>query len=164
MADERDTKVQEALQSANIGQDIPNSPTSFREETSSEIAAPIKAHYSLKKDESTPRIGASVPIRSSQYKEETAAEIAAPVPVIRRQSQQQAGQGQKTQAAAGTGVGTLALALSILSLFVLPILFGAAGIVLGFVARRKGATGLGAWAIGIGAISIVIGIFILPFF
>jgi hypothetical protein len=166
MADERDTKVQEALQSANIGQDIPNSPTSFREETSSEIAAPIKAQYSLKKDESTPRIGASVPIRSSQYSEETAAEIAAPVPVIRRQGQQQqqAGQGQKTQAAAGTGLGTLALALSILSLFVLPILFGAAGIVLGFVARRKGATGLGAWAIGIGAISIVIGIFILPFF
>lgn len=162
MADERDTKVQEALQSANIGQDIPNSPTSYREETATEIAAPIKAHYTLKKDESTPRIGASVPIRSSQYREENAAEIAAPVPLIRRK--EQAGQGQKTTAAAGTGLGTLALALSILSLFVLPILFGAAGIVLGFVARRKGATGLGAWAIGIGAISIVIGIFILPFF
>jgi hypothetical protein len=61
-------------------------------------------------------------------------------------------------------MGTLALALAILSLFVLPILFGAAGIVLGFVARRRGAIGLGAWAIGIGAVSIVIGIFILPFF
>ena len=164
MADERDTKIQEALQSANIGQDIPNSPASFREETASEIAAPVKAHYSLKKDESTPQIGASVPIRSSQYREETAAEIAAPVPIIRRKEQAGQGQSQKTQAAAGTGLGTFALALSILSLFVMPILFGAAGIVLGFVARRKGATGLGAWAIGIGAISIVIGIFILPFF
>jgi len=162
MADERDTKVQEALQSANIGQDIPNSPTSFREETASEIAAPIKAHYTLKKEEFAPRIGESVPIRSSQYREENAAEIAAPVPLIRRK--EQTGQSQKATAAAGTGLGTLALVLSILSLFVLPILFGAAGIVLGFVARRKGATGLGAWAIGIGAISIVIGIFILPFF
>jgi hypothetical protein len=36
--------------------------------------------------------------------------------------------------------------------------------VLGFVARRRGAEGLGAWAIGIGAISIILGMFILPFF
>ncbi|WP_373889991.1 hypothetical protein [Neobacillus cucumis] len=126
----------------------------------------MKTSYSLKKSESTPQIGASVPIRSSQYREESAAEIAAPVPVVLRkdrdntQQQQKAGAG----AAAGTGLGTLALALSILSLFVMPILFGAAGIVLGFVARRRGAEGLGAWAIGIGAISIVVGIFILPFF
>lgn len=61
-------------------------------------------------------------------------------------------------------MGTLAIALSILSLFVLPILFGAAGIVLGFVARSRGAAGLGAWAIGIGALSIIVGIFVLPFF
>jgi hypothetical protein len=162
MADEKDTKVQEGLQSANIGQDIPNSPSSFREETASEVAAPIKASYTLKKNPATPEIGASVPIRSSRYKEETAAEIAAPVPLIRKKEQGQSGQQQK--AAAGTGIGTLALALSILSLFVLPILFGAAGIVLGFVAKRRGASGLGTWAIGIGAISIVIGIFILPFF
>ncbi len=32
----------------------------------------------------------------------------------------------------------------------MPILFGAAGIVLGFIARRE-EQGLGAWAIGIGA-------------
>ncbi len=160
MADERDTKVQEALQSANIGQDIPNSPTSFREETASEFAAPIKAHYTLKKEENDPKIGASVPIRSSEFREETAAEIAAPVPLIHRREHE----GQREKAVGGTGMGTLALVLSILSLFVMPILFGAAGIVLGFVARRRGATRLGAWAIGIGAISIVIGIFILPFF
>jgi hypothetical protein len=162
MADERDTKVQEALQSANVGQDIPNSPSSFREETASEVASPIKAHYTLKKED-LPTVGASVPIRSSEYREETAAEIAAPVPLMRKR-EQQGQQGQQDQAVGGTGMGTLALVLSILSLFVMPILFGAAGIVLGFVARRKGAEKLGAWAIGIGAISIVIGIFILPFF
>jgi hypothetical protein len=160
MADERDTKVQEALQSANVGQDIPNSPSSFREETASEVASPIKAHYTLKKEDLAPKVGASVPIRSSEFREETAAEIAAPVPLIRKKDQE--GQGEK--AVGGTGMGTLALVLSILSLFVMPILFGAAGIVLGFVARRRGAEKLGAWAIGIGAISIVIGIFILPFF
>lgn len=163
MADERDTKVQEALQSANVGQDIPNSPSSFREETASEVASPIKAHYTLKKEDLAPKAGASVPIRSSEFREESAAEIAAPVPIIRKR-EQQGQQGQKGQAVGGTGMGTLALVLSILSLFVMPILFGAAGIVLGFVARRRGAEKLGAWAIGIGAISIVIGIFILPFF
>jgi hypothetical protein len=64
----------------------------------------------------------------------------------------------------GRGIGGLALALSILSLFVLPIVLGAAGIIIGFIARRRGATSLGAWAIGIGAISIIVGMFVLPFF
>ncbi|WP_392391359.1 hypothetical protein [Neobacillus jeddahensis] len=114
----------------------------------------------MKKEENVPEVGASVPIRSSKYREETAAEIAAPVPVMRRREQDEF----RERTAGGTGMGTLAIALSILSLFVMPILFGAAGIVLGFVARRRGATGLGSWAIGIGAISIIVGIFILPFF
>ncbi|MDF2789679.1 MAG: hypothetical protein K0S80_2777 [Neobacillus sp.] len=103
---------------------------------------------------------------SSEYKEETAAEIAAPVsltrPTFQERSKDSSGAGTDTKA--GTGTGWAALALSILSLFVMPILFGAAGIVLGFVARRRGAESLGAWAIGIGAISIIVGIFILPFF
>jgi hypothetical protein len=97
-----------------------------------------------------------------EYREETAAEIAAPVPVIRNRDYGNSSSGTKTNA--GAGMGYAAIALSILSLFVMPILFGAVGIVLGFMARRRGAEGLGAWAIGIGAISLVIGIFILPFF
>ncbi|WP_456278267.1 DUF4190 domain-containing protein [Bacillus sp. AK128] len=64
----------------------------------------------------------------------------------------------------GRGIAGLALALSILSLFVMPIILGAAGIIIGFIARRRGSTTLGAWAIGIGAISIIVGMFILPFF
>lgn len=97
--------------------------------------------------------------RDEIYQEETAAEIAAPVriPVIRRT-------GSDTETTTGgRGLAFSALALSILSLFILPVLFGAAGIVLGLVARRKGAA-LGSWAIGIGTISILVGIFILPFF
>jgi len=119
---ERNNEVHEYTKSAYIGEDIPNNP--------------------------------------SDYREETAAEIAAPVPVVRRRGYDDI----RGKAEGGTGTGYAALALSILSLFVLPILFGAAGIVLGFIARAKGATGLGAWAIGIGVVSIVIGIFILPFF
>ncbi|MFB3165914.1 DUF4190 domain-containing protein [Neobacillus sp. 179-C4.2 HS] len=108
--------------------------------------------------------GTNAGTNSSEYKEETAAEIAAPVPITRPSSQQKSKNGSGAGTNAGTGMGWAALALSILSLFVMPILFGAAGIVLGFVARRRGAEGLGAWAIGIGAISIIVGIFILPFF
>jgi hypothetical protein len=108
----------------------------------------------------SPNTDVDSPDYPSEYKEETAAEIAAPVPLVGRRDREE----NRERAEGGTGMGWAALALSILSLFVMPILFGAAGIVLGFVARRRGAEGLGAWAIGIGALSIVVGIFILPFF
>ncbi len=160
MADERDAKVHEARQSANIGQDMPNSPSDFREETASEIVSPVTTQASMYDRDVTPAVGASVPIRSSEYKEETAAEIAAPIPAVSERDRND----NRERAAGWSGMGTIALALSILSLFVMPILFGAAGIVLGFVARRRGAEGLGAWAIGIGVVSIIVGIFILPFF
>lgn len=121
MADqERETEVRDYSKSAYIGEDIPNDPSEFREET--------------------------------------AAEIAAPVPLVRRRAR------DDLRSEAGTSTGFVSLALSILSLFVMPILLGAAGIVLGFIARRRGAEGLGAWAIGIGAVSMIIGIFIIPFF
>jgi hypothetical protein len=102
---------------------------------------------------------------NSGYKEETAAEIAAPVRLDRNMNSNRAQGNNYTQAATGgKGLGIAALVLSILSLFVMPILFGAAGIVLGFIARRRGAEGLGNWAIGLGAVSIIVGLFIVPFF
>jgi len=98
------------------------------------------------------------PARVEHYQEETAAEIAAPAaPAIRRRGS------DEESTTGGRGLAYSALALSILSLFILPVLFGAAGIVLGFMARRRGSA-LGSWAIGIGVISILVGIFILPFF
>lgn len=91
------------------------------------------------------------------YLEETSAEMAAPV------DNRDIGRDVEATAEGGRGWGYTAIALSIISLFILPVLFGAAGIVLGFVARRRGAEGLGATAIGIGAVAIIIGLFILPF-
>ncbi|RLQ98209.1 DUF4190 domain-containing protein [Falsibacillus albus] len=96
----------------------------------------------------------------ADYREETAAELAAPMTIDRdydRDLDDEEATGGQVTAYAG-------LALSIISLFVLPVILGAAGIVLGFIARRKGSDAIGAWAIGLGAVSIIIGIFVLPFF
>ncbi|WP_102345576.1 DUF4190 domain-containing protein [Bacillus sp. Marseille-P3661] len=73
-------------------------------------------------------------------------------------------EGEQEEGTAGKGLGGLALILSVLSLFFLPVLLGAAGIIVGFIARRRGAQGLGNWAIGIGAVSMIIALFITPFF
>lgn len=131
----------------------------YQEETATEIYAPKRdEHYQETTSVTAPeRSGTALanPERDEPYREETAAEIAAP-PAIRRRSDDESTTG-------GRGLAYSALALSILSLFILPVLFGAAGIVLGFMARRRGSA-IGSWAIGIGIISILVGIFILPFF
>nr|WP_295969671.1 DUF308 domain-containing protein [uncultured Bacillus sp.] len=92
------------------------------------------------------------------YQEETSAELAEPLTL-------RSGEVADNESTAGrsTGLGLAALALSIISLFVFPVLCGIAGIILGFVARRRGASS-GTWAIAIGAISLIMGLFILPFF
>ncbi|MCL6585382.1 MAG: DUF4190 domain-containing protein [Anoxybacillus sp.] len=90
------------------------------------------------------------------FMEETSAEIAEPV---RRFDER-----EEREGANGSGWGWTALALSILSLFIMPILLGAAGIIVGFMARRRGATTLGMWAIGIGVVSIIIKLFVIPFY
>jgi hypothetical protein len=95
-----------------------------------------------------------------KYNEETAAEIAAPMNLTGDYEKD----AREEKTTSGSFLGYASLALSIISLFFLPVIMGAAGIVLGFVARRRGAEMLGAWAIGIGAVSIIIGMFVLPFF
>jgi hypothetical protein len=94
------------------------------------------------------------------YKEETATEFAAPINTTGRPDNAF----KREDAVTGNGIGWLSLALSIISLFIWPVILGAAGIIVGFIARKRGAKALGAWAIGIGIASIIIGIFIVPFF
>ncbi|WP_273129893.1 DUF4190 domain-containing protein [Bacillus weihaiensis] len=99
----------------------------------------------------------------TDYQTESAAEIAAPVN-MRNNYTAETVNTEDEVVGEGRGMGFLALALSIISLFILPVILGAAGIIVGFIARRRGAKATGAWAIGIGAASIVLGIFITPFF
>ncbi|WP_249871082.1 hypothetical protein [Oceanobacillus saliphilus] len=62
-----------------------------------------------------------------------------------------------------TMYGWIAIAVSVISFFMWPIVLGAAGIILGFVSRSRGADMLGNIAIAAGAISILISLFIFPF-
>lgn len=59
--------------------------------------------------------------------------------------------------------GWIAVALSVISFFWLPILFGAAGIIMGFMARNRHATTLGNIAIAAGAVAILLSLFVTPF-
>lgn len=60
-------------------------------------------------------------------------------------------------------LGWTAIALSIISFFWLPIILGAAGIIVGFMARNRGSTMLGYTAIAAGVLSIIISLFARPF-
>lgn len=68
-----------------------------------------------------------------------------------------------TEAGAKTGIGWIAVILSVLAFFMMPILLGAIGIILGFVARNRGVTTLGNTAIAAGAVAIAIRLLIMPF-
>jgi hypothetical protein len=59
----------------------------------------------------------------------------------------------------GRGAGWLSLVLSICALFFMPIVLGIAGIIIGYIAIRKGARTLGGWAVGIGAVAVLIQLF-----
>jgi hypothetical protein len=63
----------------------------------------------------------------------------------------------------GTALGVTGLILSIVSLFLLPFLLSLLGIGAGFFAYRRGAVGLGRWAMGIGIISLVGTMLFAPF-
>jgi len=100
-------------------------------------------------------------INNDQYREETAAELDAPIRAVNEEDRKTT---ENLEQANSRTMGYVALALSIISLFVLPVLLGAAGIIVGFMARRRGAQTLGNWAVGIGIVSVLLGIFVLPFF
>jgi hypothetical protein len=118
---------------------------------------------SSRNDESQRRNSDPKSSNDSSYNEETSSELAG-IAQFDRNDARDSGDDTNSENIAGTTFGFSGLALSVLSLFIMPILLGAAGIILGVVARRRGANTLGAWAIGIGAVSIIVGIFIVPFF
>lgn len=59
--------------------------------------------------------------------------------------------------------GWIALGLAVLSFFMMPIIIGGAAIIVGFVARNRGALWLGNISIAIGVVSIIVRLFLIPF-
>jgi hypothetical protein len=60
--------------------------------------------------------------------------------------------------------GWSALVVSILSLFILPVIFGSAGVVLGIIAYFRGNRMLGGWSIAISFISIFTSLVLVPYY
>ncbi|MGE7764502.1 DUF4190 domain-containing protein [Peribacillus sp. NPDC096540] len=96
----------------------------------------------------------------NRYREETSAEISTP-PQRRGYNDESVDSEDRTSS--GNVVGVISLIISIISLFMMPFILGAVGIIVGIFARSRGSK-MGTWAIVIGAVSIIVGIFILPFF
>ncbi|WP_280768467.1 hypothetical protein [Salipaludibacillus daqingensis] len=104
----------------------------------------------------------------NQYREETAAEympnpgLAGGRSQVELSSDRTREQDEEAQSA-GKGMGALGIAFSILSLFILPILFALAGIVFGVLSARKGRQALGYTAVAISAFSLIMSFFFAPF-
>lgn len=64
----------------------------------------------------------------------------------------------------GGGLGMTALGLSILSLFLFPYVLAPIGMVIGFLAYRRGARTMGIWSMVIGAVAILGALVIYPYF
>jgi hypothetical protein len=61
-------------------------------------------------------------------------------------------------------VGWVALVFAIASWLIWPMLMGITSVVLGFIAYRQGAKGLGGWSIALGLVAIVIRMIAAPLF
>lgn len=64
----------------------------------------------------------------------------------------------------GTALGWVSLLFAIASWFVWPVLMGATATILGFIAYRRGAKGLGGWAMGVGLVALALNLIIVPFY
>ncbi|MBM7554750.1 DUF4190 domain-containing protein [Thalassobacillus pellis] len=93
-----------------------------------------------------------------RHEEEFAQEMAIPNETLQSEERE-----TDMQSDVQTGFGWLALILAGLSFFMAPVLLGGAGIVLGFMAKRRGADTLGNTAIFLGAVSVILSLFIAPF-
>ncbi|MGF7089213.1 hypothetical protein JOD24_003094 [Kroppenstedtia sanguinis] len=94
---------------------------------------------------------------------ETATEVA---PVVDREWERNEDRADREDAGneagdEGRGLGITSIILSVLSFFFVPFLLGSAGIILGVIAGRKGSA-MGWWAVGLGAISVILTAFVAP--
>jgi hypothetical protein len=64
----------------------------------------------------------------------------------------------------GYALGWVSLIFAIASRFIWPVLLGASAAVMGYIAYRQGAKGLGGWAMAIGLVAVALNLVIVPFY
>lgn len=99
--------------------------------------------------------------------EEMAADFAISNPAVHaeRREERHVERAERTKAqSGGYALGWVSLVFAIASWFIWPVLLGATAAVLGFIAYRQGARGLGGWSMAIGIIAIAINLIIVPFY
>ncbi len=64
----------------------------------------------------------------------------------------------------GYALGWVALVFAGASWFIWPVLLGATAAVLGFIAYKEGARGLGGWSMAIGLFALALNLIIVPFY
>jgi len=99
------------------------------------------------------------------YNEEMSAELAAPVGRMERTDEKRhVKEAVEETRSAGRAAGCAGLVLSLLSWFVWPLLLGATGAVVGYIAYRQGAKGLGLWSMVLGLISFIAYVVLIPIY
>lgn len=99
--------------------------------------------------------------------EEMAADFAVSNPVVhaeRREDRYVERTDREETRSAGYTLGWVSLVFAIASWFIWPVLLGASAAVLGFMAYRQGARGLGGWSMAIGIIALALNLVIVPFY
>lgn len=104
---------------------------------------------------------------AGNFDEEMAADFAVGDPVVRTDRREDRHVERAERADTETGgyaLGWVSLVFAIASWFIWPVLLGATAAVLGFIAFRQGARGLGGWSMAIGLIALALNLIIVPFY
>lgn len=105
--------------------------------------------------------------RLPDVNEEMAADFAVSSPVVhseRREDRNVERSERSDTRSGGFALGWVSLVFAIASWFIWPVLMGATAAVLGFIAYRQGARGLGGWSMAIGLIALALNLIIVPFY
>jgi ABC-type multidrug transport system fused ATPase/permease subunit len=99
--------------------------------------------------------------------EEMAADFAINQPVVhaeRREERTVDRDEPERAVSGGYALGWVSLVFAIASWFIWPLLMGVTSVVLGFIAFRQGARGLGGWSMTIGLIAVALNLVIVPLY
>lgn len=142
-----------ALANQNADEEGPSEETQREEDEASPLGAtePMGMRYlnpeDVRRDDDT----------------ETAQEVAEPMPWVDDNEDNAERDTVDREEEEGKGMGITSIVLSLISIFLWPAILASAGIIVGFIAFRRGARTTGTWGMVIGAFSLIMAL-IMPTF